>query len=79
MEESLDAAFTLKQRIRPLLQNIPYIEEYVPVVCAWYPTAHAVLLWNLSEETKPMTLVYKNERRRVSVPGLGTELIEGLM
>lgn len=78
MEETLDALFAMKERIKPQLKNTPYVEENVPVVCAWYPSAKTALLWNLSEEEKSLTLVYKNARRPATVPGLSTALVEGL-
>jgi len=78
LEESMEALFAWKEKIKPQLQNTPYVEENVPVVCAWYPTAKAVLLWNLSEEAKPLTLVYQNNKRNATVPGLSTVLLEEL-
>ncbi len=79
IDESLDALFAFKQRNIHLLKNIPYVKENLPVVCAWYPTAQSVLLWNLSEESKSMTLLYKDAQREVTIPGLGSRVIEGLV
>ena len=79
MEESIDAVYAFKQRIKPQLKDVPYIDENVPVVCTWYPSAHAVLLWNLGEEKQPMTLIYKDKKRQVEVSGLGTALVENLI
>lgn len=76
LAESLDALFSLKERIKPQLKNVPYIEENVPAVCAWYPSARAALLWNLSEDNKNLTLVCNDSRRTAAVPGLGTILVE---
>jgi hypothetical protein len=52
------------------------VEENEPVVCAWYPTAHAVMLWNLSEQPKTFTVKHGSLRREMAVPALGTRLLE---
>ncbi len=77
-DESLEALFALKERLKPQWTTIPYVEENLPVVCAWYPSAHCVLLWNLSDEAKSLTLVYGNHRRSIPVAGLASALIEDL-
>lgn len=76
--ESLPELFSLKREILPQLKRIPYVEGEVPVVCAWYPTARVVLLWNLSEKREDLNFHYDGSRRTVSVNGLDTELIEGI-
>ncbi|MHB8971583.1 MAG: hypothetical protein ACYC3X_18455 [Pirellulaceae bacterium] len=47
-------------------------------MCAWYPSARAVLLWNLSEQRQDLTLRYGESHRLVSVNGLDVALIEGV-
>ncbi len=46
--EALPDLFAWKKELLPSLNKTPYVEGEQPVVCAWYPTAQAVLLWNLS-------------------------------
>jgi hypothetical protein len=70
-QESLDALFELKDRILPELGKTPYIENREPAVLAWYPTAHAALLWNLNDETKSFSVRCGRERRNVIVEPLG--------
>ncbi len=50
MVENLEDIFIFKKRIIPTLKNIPYVEEEVPVIFAWYPTAGKALLWNVNEQ-----------------------------
>jgi len=76
VEESMDALYAFKRAVLPQLGDAPYVEEDTPVVCGWYPTARAVLLWNLSEERREMTLRRGNMRRSVAIDGLDTALIE---
>ncbi len=76
LEESLETLFTFKSRIAPELEGVPHVLENEPVVCAWYPTARAVLLWNLSEQPKTLTVKYRSVCREVSVPALGAGLVE---
>jgi hypothetical protein len=76
--ESLPELFALKREILPQLEMVPYVEGETPVVCAWYPTARAVLLWNLTEKREQLNLRYRGARRSVSVEGLDTVLIDGI-
>ncbi len=78
MPESLTELFALKREILPQLKNVPYVVGEAPVVCAWYPTARAVLLWNLAEKREELVLRYRGSRRIVSVDALDTVLIEGI-
>lgn len=75
--ETLPDLFALKREMLPQLQQTPYVEEDTPVVCAWYPTARAVLLWNLGEERVEVTLRCR-DARRVGIEGLGVALVEGV-
>ena len=56
--ESLPELFAWKRELLPQLGKTPYVEGESPVVCAWYPTARAVLLWNLSRQRQDLTLRY---------------------
>jgi hypothetical protein len=78
LDESLESLFTFKARMAPELERVPHVLENEPVVCAWYPTARAVLLWNLSEQAKPLTVKHRTVRREVTVPPLGTSLLEDI-
>ena len=72
--ESLPELFALKRKLAPLLGNVPFVEEDKPVVCAWYPSARAVLLWNLAEQRENLTISFGQTHRRVAVDGLDVEL-----
>jgi hypothetical protein len=78
VSETLEALWAFKREIRPQLDLVPFVEEETPVVCAWYPTARAVLLWNLSEEPKPVTLRWKDTSRPVTLGPLGSEIVRDL-
>ena len=70
---------SLKQTILNQTSGYPYVEEDTPVVCAWYPTARHVLLWNLAET--PQTVCVNltkigHDRRSVTIRALGTALID---
>jgi hypothetical protein len=64
--ETLAALFDLKKSLRPKLRDVPWIEDELPAVCAWYPTAHLALVWNLSEERQTFSLAYRCERQQVN-------------
>lgn len=74
--ESMPDLFSLKREILPHLARVPYVEGEIPVVCAWYPTARAALLWNLSEKRESLNFCYGGSRRIVMVDGLSMVLIE---
>lgn len=78
MPESLPELFAWKRQILPQLGKVPFIEGETPVVCAWYPIARMVLLWNLAEQREEYVLRHGDMRRQVSVEGLGISLIEGI-
>lgn len=54
--ESLRELFAWKREISTKLEPVPHVEGDVPVVCAWYPTAHAVLIWNLNERRQEIVV-----------------------
>jgi hypothetical protein len=78
MPETLPELFAWKREILPRLGRVPYVEGETPVVCAWYPTARAVLLWNLSPRRETLVVRCGTFRRSVGVAGLDVALIENV-
>lgn len=78
VEEDLPALFALKHELLPGLREVPHVEEDVPVVCAWYPGARAVLLWNLGETGQTLTVRVGDARRTVELDGLDLALLEDI-
>lgn len=76
--EDLEALFALKHEIAPTLQDVPYVEEDIPVACAWYPDLRAALLWNLTEQPHTLSLRLNAKRRPVTLAPLDSELVEDL-
>ncbi len=76
MEESLENVFALKHEIAEVLKDVPYVVEDKPVVCAWYPTANAVLLWNLSETREKLTVRLGTVDRTAEIDVLGADIVE---
>ncbi len=76
MEESLPALFELKARLAPALVGTPHVVENEPVVCAWYPTAPAVFLWNLEPRPKRVTLREGQAQREVNLEALESRVIQ---
>jgi hypothetical protein len=70
---------SLKQTILKQTSGYPYVEEDTPVVCAWYPSAHHVLLWSLTETQQTVSLnltKISRDRRSVTISALGTALVD---
>ncbi|MCX6621915.1 MAG: hypothetical protein NTY38_12750 [Acidobacteria bacterium] len=74
--ETLPELFRLKAELRPQLGRVPLVREEKPVVCAWYPTARAVLLWNLSETAETFTLEFDGKTRRETIGPLDVALLK---
>jgi hypothetical protein len=73
--ESLPEIFRFKARIQRQLQDVPFVTGENPVVCAWYPSARSVLLWNLSETKESFALSLLGKIREVTVNALDVELV----
>jgi len=76
LPETMEDIFQFKRKILPELENIPYVVEDLPVVCAWYPRINSVLLWNLSEESQKLTVKFRNQLYSIRAEGLRAELLE---
>lgn len=72
--EDLGALSEFKRQILPKLADVPHVVEDVPVVCAWYPTANKILLWNLAENPQQVTLRHKKADKPVALAALDAEL-----
>jgi hypothetical protein len=77
-EESLEALFALKHRIRPTLRAVPFVENDEAAVLAWYPSARAALLWNVREERTTFLIRCGAQHREVSLCGLESTLLPDL-
>uniref|UniRef100_UPI003217DF3A hypothetical protein n=1 Tax=uncultured Draconibacterium sp. TaxID=1573823 RepID=UPI003217DF3A len=73
--ENMDDVFAFKREIIADLVDVPYVEEDLPVICAWYPSINSVLLWNLSETGKKLTIKYREKRLKVNIEGLNSEVM----
>ena len=70
-----DLPFALKHQLTSQIRDVPIVQEDVPVVCAWYPTACAALVWNLSEQRQVLTVKLNGTRQSVTVESLDVELV----
>ncbi len=73
--ESLEGMFALKHEVMKQLPEVPVVVEDQPVVCAWYPTARAIFLWNLSDQQMNFTVRCGAENRSVRAEALDFALI----
>jgi hypothetical protein len=80
LEETLPDLYAMKKEILPKLEeSVPYVEQDTPVVCAWYPTAQCVLLWNLSEEAWDLTVKHRGQQREVKLGPLDSVLLKDIV
>jgi hypothetical protein len=78
LAESLDALFAFKQRIAPSLADVPHVAQHEPAVCAWYPTARAVLVWNLEDKQKTLTVRRGQRQQEIALAGLEAKLVNDM-
>jgi hypothetical protein len=76
--ETLPALFALKRELLPRLDGVPHVEGETPAVCAWYPSARSVLLWNLSPRRAELTLRDRGTRRSVRVDALDSIVVKDI-
>jgi hypothetical protein len=76
--ENLEALFELKRSIVPTLLKTPFVENDEPAVLAWFPTARAAFLWNVSPMRKSFRVRYGDQTRELSLESLDSALVENL-
>jgi hypothetical protein len=74
--EDLEALFALKHDLLKEKQDFPYVVEDLPVVCAWYPSAGSVALWNLQEKEQRFTLRFQDKNREVQTKALELVVVD---
>ena len=74
--ETLEALFALKHSLMPGWRDIPHVLEDIPIVCAWYPSASAAVLWNLTESPQTVTLQCGPYLHALKLAPLDAELVE---
>ena len=63
--ETMADMFAIKRSLGRSLEAVPHVVEDEPAVCAWYPKAHKVLVWNLSEQPRTLTVSLEKRQQRV--------------
>jgi len=74
--EDLAALFAWRRTILPAIGAAPHIVEETPAVCAWYPTAHAAIVWNLTDAACTLTVRTGDHNQTVALSALGVALID---
>lgn len=77
IKENLDALWVWRRSITDGLEKsrTPYISEELPAVCAWYPEASTVLVWNLSAAPVSLTIQFGNRMIRKDYKPLESKLV----
>ncbi len=78
LEESLPAIMAFKAALTPQLKRVPYVAQSDPAVCAWYPGARAVLLWNPKAEKSHFTLRLGKRSLEFPMEALEAKLVTGI-
>ena len=76
VEENLTELFAFKNRIRDHLRDVPHVLENEPAICAWYPSAKKVLVWNLGEQPRTLTVVHGTRHTALQLGPLAAAITE---
>lgn len=74
--ETLSELFALKHSLGRSLDAVPHVVEDEPAVCAWYPTAGRVLVWNLGEQPRTLTVTLQDRQQRMHLGPLGATSVK---
>lgn len=75
LPETLETLWNLKAELIASGLNMPYVIDEKPVVCAWYPTARKVFLWNLANTKETFQVHHSEKIIPVTLSGLDSALI----
>lgn len=74
--EDLNSIFAFKHAIAPELSGVPHVLDDKPAVCAWYPSASKVLLWNLAAQDAQFVVSFQGRQISVAVKKLDVGLVD---
>jgi hypothetical protein len=74
--ETLAELFAIKRSLGRVLDTVPHVVEDEPAVCAWYPTARKVLVWNLSDQARYLTVALQRWQQRVLLGPLQAAIVK---
>ena len=75
LPQTLEALWKIKHEAIRSGIDAPYVMEDIPMVCAWYPTASRVLLWNPMSRKATAGLQWKGREIPFSLGPLDSTLI----
>lgn len=76
--ENLDSLFAFRRHCISQMGSFPYVLEPVPAVLAWYPSAAAVLVWNLSAAPATVHIAFEGRQYALNLPALDVALLGNL-
>ena len=76
--EDFDALFEFRRSILTSLQErqIPYVEEEIPIVLAWYPEVDALYIWNISNTEKTFHIRRGDRLTGMKLGALDSQVID---
>ncbi len=78
VDEEFDALFEFRRSIVTTLQEnlIPYVEEEIPIVLAWYPDVNSLYVWNISNEEKTFHIRRGDRLAAIKLGALDSQLAD---
>jgi hypothetical protein len=74
--EELDALFRFRAEVLEQFPQVPRVQEEIPAMLAWYPSAHAVVLWNPTTQPHAYSVSGGGEKATCALAGLDLALLD---
>ncbi|MGI6400995.1 MAG: hypothetical protein ACOX0A_02610 [Thermoguttaceae bacterium] len=76
--EDYESLFAFRRSILMKLQEdqVPYVEEEIPLVLAWYPDLNSIYIWNISREEKTFHVRLGDKLFALKLEALASQLVD---
>ena len=78
VSEDYESLFSFRRSIVMNLQEdkIPYVEEEIPIVLAWYPEVNLIYVWNISREEKTFHIRRGDKLFAMKLAALDSQVVD---
>lgn len=78
VSEDYESLFSFRRSILMNLQEdkIPYVEEEIPIVLAWYPEVNLIYVWNISREEKTFHIHRGDKLFAMKLAALDSQVVD---
>ncbi len=73
--EEMVALFKFRDDVIAQFPHVPHVVEEIPAILAWYPSAHALVLWNPTQQSHVYSIAARGNRLACEVAALDLVLL----